>query len=106
MNAFAWGLTKQILGREAMEHAYIAQQVLRDLLALRSPLRKLRTASSARGMDFRHDVRDWLGGFPFEYATPGAVFRHVREKNGFELSYLDAVEGHGCNELAFRRAAA
>ena len=56
-----------------------------------------------RGMDFWHDVRDWVGGFPYEYATAGEVFTYMRDRHGFELIYLDTHDGHVCNEFTFRR---
>jgi 2-polyprenyl-6-hydroxyphenyl methylase/3-demethylubiquinone-9 3-methyltransferase len=55
----------------------------------------------ARGMSSRHDLVDWIGGFPFEYATPEEVFNLLRER-GFELSFLKTCRGGlGCNEYVF-----
>jgi 2-polyprenyl-3-methyl-5-hydroxy-6-metoxy-1,4-benzoquinol methylase len=59
---------------------------------------------SARGMNRWHDLVDWIGGYPFEWAAPDAVFAYCRER-GFELERLVTVGGsHGCNEFVFRRA--
>ena len=55
------------------------------------------------GGDFPHDVRDWVGGFPYEYATAGEVFTYLHGKHGLELVYLNTHDGHGCNEFTFRR---
>jgi len=87
--------------RALLEQAYIAQRALRDLAALRDPRRRWRVRG--RGMRYRHDVRDWLGGLPYEYATAGALFAYVHGKFGFELCYLATADGHQCNELTFRR---
>ncbi|WP_205718575.1 bifunctional 2-polyprenyl-6-hydroxyphenol methylase/3-demethylubiquinol 3-O-methyltransferase UbiG [Actinomadura sp. WMMA1423] len=60
----------------------------------------------ARGMSARHDLVDWVGGFPFEVATPGEVFSFVRRR-GFELRFLNTCGGGlGCNEYVFERVAA
>jgi 2-polyprenyl-3-methyl-5-hydroxy-6-metoxy-1,4-benzoquinol methylase len=61
-------------------------------------------AESTRGMSPWHDVVDWVGGLPFEVATPAKVITHC-ERLGFEeLRHTDCGRGHGCNEFVFRRA--
>jgi len=91
--------------RFVMESAYVTNHMLTRLITLRNPLRELldRAGGGRRGMEFMHDVRDWLGGFPYEFATAGEVFRHVHETHGFELVALNTVEGNACNEFVFRR---
>ena len=58
-----------------------------------------------RGMDFYHDVIDWVGGYPYEYAS----IREVRDlvcSKGFEcLRVQPALVPTGCNEFVFRRYA-
>lgn len=55
-----------------------------------------------RGMSRRHDLVDWVGGYPFEVAKPDEVFAFV-VRSGFELQYLKTVGGGlGCNEFVFR----
>ena len=87
--------------RWLLEGVMMAQRGMRDVAVLRDPRR--RWSDRPRGMRYHHDVRDWLGGFPYEYATPGAVFAHVHRR-GFELRYLNTGVGHCCNELTFRRS--
>jgi 2-polyprenyl-6-hydroxyphenyl methylase/3-demethylubiquinone-9 3-methyltransferase len=91
--------------RTWMEAIYIAYSLTRQILALRNPLNIVRNhgRQAGRGMSFIHDIRDWLGGFPYEYATAGEVFRYVHRKFHYELIYLNTMDGHGCNELTFRR---
>lgn len=69
-----------------------------------------RSASSAgghtrvRGMDRRHDLVDWVGGYPFEVAKPEEVFEFFKRR-GFQLERLSTCAGGlGCNELLFRRS--
>lgn len=72
-----------------------------DLVRLRNPL--LRHTGDARGMKFFTDVIDWVGGYPFEVATPSEVEAHLR-KQGFSLAWQRLVgRRHGCNEFLFRR---
>jgi SAM-dependent methyltransferase len=63
------------------------------------------TQSRGRGMSRWHDLLDWVGGFPFEVATPEAVFHFCRGR-GLELVELvTAGGGLGCNQFVFRRVA-
>jgi SAM-dependent methyltransferase len=67
--------------------------------------------SGKRGMDFAHDVNDWLGGYPYESIGSDALdkllgqlgFRQVRAKLH---SASIGLFGSGCNEYVYRRAAA
>ncbi len=93
--------------RRFMESGYAAAFMLQHMMSLRNPLKPIFDYSneSGRGMDFWHDVRDWLGGFPYEYATAGVVFNYLHCKYGLQLEYLNTHDGHGCNEFTFRRPA-
>lgn len=56
-----------------------------------------------RGMDFYHDVIDWVGGYPYEYASIQEIQDLVCPK-GFEcLRVQPARVPTGCNELVFRK---
>jgi 2-polyprenyl-6-hydroxyphenyl methylase/3-demethylubiquinone-9 3-methyltransferase len=56
-----------------------------------------------RGMSKWHDHVDWVGGWPFEVATPDEVFRFYRDR-GYSLLNMRTVGGnHGCNEWVFAR---
>jgi SAM-dependent methyltransferase len=93
--------------RGLMERCYGSILMLRRAATLRSPVRMIREYGETvgRGMDFWHDVRDWLGGFPYEYATAGEVFNYLHEKHGLKLIYLNSHDGLGLNEFTFRRSA-
>lgn len=56
-----------------------------------------------RGMNRWRDMVDWVGGYPYEVATPEAVFEFCRQR-GFSLSNLRCGGvGLGCNEFVFER---
>jgi 2-polyprenyl-6-hydroxyphenyl methylase/3-demethylubiquinone-9 3-methyltransferase len=95
------------IGRRVMEGVCLANFMLTRIVTLRNPLKPIldREGAGRRGMDFMHDLRDWLGGFPYEYATSGEVFEHVHEHSGYELVKLVNWEGNACNEFVFRRRA-
>jgi 2-polyprenyl-3-methyl-5-hydroxy-6-metoxy-1,4-benzoquinol methylase len=64
---------------------------------------KLWTRPGRRGMNRWRDAVDWVGGYPYEVATPEAVFDFCRER-GFTLKTLKCGGvGLGCNEFVFER---
>lgn len=63
---------------------------------------------SRRGMDFEHDVHDWLGGYPYESITPTAAHRWLDElgfsiDREFLLASSIGLFGTGCHEFVFRK---
>ncbi len=57
-----------------------------------------------RGMNRWHDIIDWVGGYPYEYAGPSAIFDFYRAR-GFSLLQMKADRvGLGCNEFVFEKA--
>jgi 2-polyprenyl-6-hydroxyphenyl methylase/3-demethylubiquinone-9 3-methyltransferase len=56
----------------------------------------------SRGMSRWHDIIDWVGGYPYEYAKPDAIFGFFRQR-GFALEKLKMGGGLGCSEYVFRR---
>jgi 2-polyprenyl-6-hydroxyphenyl methylase/3-demethylubiquinone-9 3-methyltransferase len=56
-----------------------------------------------RGMSAWHDWVDWIGGLPFEVASPDEITKRLSEK-GFRLVHQTTVgKGWGCNEYVFRK---
>ena len=54
-------------------------------------------------MTIWYDLIDWLGGYPFEVASPDQVFEIFKENN-FELVRMVTVGGKmGCNEFVFKK---
>jgi 2-polyprenyl-3-methyl-5-hydroxy-6-metoxy-1,4-benzoquinol methylase len=93
------------LGRTAVLATFIPYCIVGalafDAVRLRSPV--ARYAAHARGMSHLHDWVDWLGGFPFEVSSRGAIETHFRTR-GFSLERLVSCGNkHGCNEFVFRR---
>lgn len=65
--------------------------------------RRYRDYGRDRGMSAWHDVVDWAGGYPFEVASPDAIFEFHRDR-GFILEQLKTCAGgKGCNQFVFRR---
>lgn len=54
-----------------------------------------------RGMSFYHDVIDWVGGYPYEYATREEIISYM-EKTGFKcIKFVKPPVPIGCNEFVF-----
>jgi 2-polyprenyl-6-hydroxyphenyl methylase/3-demethylubiquinone-9 3-methyltransferase len=60
-------------------------------------------AKKRRGMSFYYDVVDWVGGYPYEYASIDEIKNFV-EKKGFRLmKEVKSPVPTGCNEFIFIR---
>lgn len=54
-----------------------------------------------RGMSRWHDIVDWVGGYPYEYAKPEEIFEFYKAR-GFRLAKMKCGGvGLGCNEFVF-----
>ncbi len=63
---------------------------------------------SARGMDFVHDVHDWMGGYPYESILAAEVEALMRPLGFARLHSMDTpltagIFGSGCDEYLYRR---
>jgi len=70
------------------------------------PFKKFRDygKKNQRGMSYWQDLIDWVGGYPFEVATPEQIFDFYRER-GFFLARLRTCGGSlGCNEFVFEKS--
>ncbi|MBV9620787.1 MAG: class I SAM-dependent methyltransferase [Gammaproteobacteria bacterium] len=62
-----------------------------------------------RGMDFTHDVHDWLGGWPYESITPAQTEQFMNQLGFSRVRAVtrDRVElgllGSGCDEYVYAR---
>jgi SAM-dependent methyltransferase len=94
-----------IPARQAMEAIYAGLLLAQTTAQGQNPIAYIRKYStvSRRGMDFWHDVRDWMGGYPYEYASPEEIIVHMRTK-GMRLITMSESHGLGCNEFVFRRS--
>ena len=76
-----------------------------DLLRGRG-LKRWKDYAELRGMSPIYDVIDWVGGYPFEVATPEAIFAFHRDR-GLVLEQMKTCGGgKGCNEFVFRQTRA
>ena len=56
-----------------------------------------------RGMQLKYDIIDWIGGFPYEYASIEEI-THFYEGRGFKAINIKKCAGWtGCNEFVFEK---
>jgi SAM-dependent methyltransferase len=90
----------------AWENAYLAWDLVSMAAVGRNPIRMIREYHSGRGMSWRHDAIDWLGGYPYEAATPGEILEFVRRKLHFVLTRQNINLQLGVSEFVFESALA
>jgi 2-polyprenyl-6-hydroxyphenyl methylase/3-demethylubiquinone-9 3-methyltransferase len=82
------------------------------ILRRRSPWSHRRNYFQMRGMSFKHDVHDWLGGYPYESVSARELEESMK-KNGFTLvrEFVRTPNrtpwgffGSGCDEFVFERS--
>jgi hypothetical protein len=110
----AWRVEKRLysrspeLVRKAIRGIYKGAFFAGLLVTGRSPFKYLRRYKGRRGMNFHNDVHDWLGGYPYESATPEEVQQRlqslgVEPRALFPLKRAFGLFGTGCAEYVFAR---
>ncbi len=69
---------------------------------MKTYINELTGASSQRGMSWLNDIVDWVGGYPYEYATVSAVTSFY-ERSDFEIVKVRENSSYGCHQIVFRR---
>ncbi|MBV9552878.1 MAG: class I SAM-dependent methyltransferase [Alphaproteobacteria bacterium] len=75
----------------------------------RNPRRYVAGYKSARGMDWHHDVHDWLGGYPYESTEPAEVIARLHALGFDPLRVFEhsaaalGLFGSHCDEYVARR---
>jgi 2-polyprenyl-3-methyl-5-hydroxy-6-metoxy-1,4-benzoquinol methylase len=89
------------LGRRLMELQYVMRfLVVPELKAGRNPFDVMRKYG-ARGMTYWTDVKDWLGGYPMEFASLQETQVFCKDELGLDL--VNVLTGQGCTEYLFCR---
>lgn len=81
-----------------MENIRASQFLLYYVLTGRNPIKEIRDygKDSGRGMSWRRDISDWVGGYPYEAATVDEIFKFIRTE--FPQFTLENIKS--CNSLA------
>jgi SAM-dependent methyltransferase len=106
-----WAIEKRVYSRSPR----VVQSVMRGLFrmwrwGIDHSVRAKRKAVRDRGMDDAHDIHDWLGGYPYESATPEDVEARLH-RYGFMVvrrhlspGRRSGFLGSGCDEFVATKA--
>ena len=85
-----------------MEAKYVLRYLLiPHLIRLQNPLKVIRDYKKNRGMSYFNDIKDWLGGYPYEFARPEEIIFFCKDKLGLELINLKTGEAN--TEYLFKK---
>lgn len=110
-----WRIEKRVytnapaLLQSALRTVYKAIYALGLLATGRNPLTYISAYKSNRGMNWDHDVHDWLGGYPYESVTSEEVETFMKAQ-GFEMvrantkaANVGGLLGTHCDEFVAMR---
>jgi 2-polyprenyl-3-methyl-5-hydroxy-6-metoxy-1,4-benzoquinol methylase len=100
--------TRHKMCRAVMDAIFICLLLLRTVLSGTNPFRYIREYNLRRGMNFFTDVRDWLGGYPYESVSAEDLEGFLRERGFFLVRKRNTEPGIGvfgtaCGEWVFRK---
>lgn len=78
--------------------------ILIYILCLKNPVRVIKSHRKYRGMAWKIDIKDWLGGYPYEYASPEEIFKFCQQE-GLILQNLKTSFSLMNNEYLFQKPA-
>jgi len=93
-------------GKRGLEFLYMALFFLRRLARFQNPISEIMNyRATHRGMSWKIDITDWLGGYPYEYASAEEVFHFVKAQfPDFNLVNLKTADNVGANWFVFINA--
>ncbi len=103
-----WEIEKKLycrlpsLVQYAIDYLVMLILITAALLLFKNPVRMIKSHSKYRGMAWSTDIKDWLGGYPYEYASVEAIFKHIKPL-GFSLENLTSHSTLLNNEFLFKK---
>ncbi len=90
--------------QNCIDYAVMAILFVLYLLMLKNPFKVIRDHKLYfnKGMPWRINIKDWLGGYPYEYASADEVFNFLTAR-GFTLKKLYTPSGLLNNEFLFQK---
>jgi 2-polyprenyl-3-methyl-5-hydroxy-6-metoxy-1,4-benzoquinol methylase len=92
------------LTKHAIEPGYVAADMLWKLVRGKHPTAHMRAYRDNRGMSYFVGVRDWVGGWPMEYASVQEV-KDFAAGLGLGLELIKIDTAWSCAQYLFRRKA-
>lgn len=92
-----YNLSPKIVKKLMIYLFYAVIFIAKFLVTFKNPLNK------KRGMNFYYDVIDWVGGYPYEYASKNEIQDFVENLGYTLIKYQPATVPTGCNEFVFKK---
>jgi len=84
--------------KKIMEIFYSTYSIFLMLLRFKNPFEYIKNYKGNRGMSWHHDNIDWIGGYPYEFASIQEIISYFGKKEMY-CKNINAVDGLGCNEF-------
>ncbi len=88
-------------GKKIIFYCYVVYFFLDSLIAMKNPFKRMKSFKR-RGMNWHHNVIDWIGGYPYEYAGPDEIINYFAGKRIFCEKIANA-HGLACVEYLLRK---
>lgn len=99
-----WTAVKRLYNRSAFFRYPLILLHAPYLFGVRFALRALTgRLQLERGMSLWYDMLDWLGGYPFEVATPRQITEFYHKRGFSPTQTKTCGKRHGCNQFVFER---
>lgn len=87
-----------------LETMQMTESVIYYLIHLKNPIKEIKNYKSLRGMNWRRDITDWVGGYPYEAATVEEIFVFFKKEfPSFQLQNIKTTNDLSTNEFVFKR---
>jgi 2-polyprenyl-6-hydroxyphenyl methylase/3-demethylubiquinone-9 3-methyltransferase len=87
--------------QDMIDYTVMAALFVTSIFRLKNPFKEMKS-TDYRGMSWRIIIKDWLGGYPYEYAAVDEIFNFVK-KFGFSLENLKFNDGLRNNDYLFKK---
>ena len=93
---YAYGLGLFVNGLNILKYSLRGKPML--------AIEPLLSYQAKRGMSWSHDLLDWIGGFPFEFASNELMIAYM-SRRGFDVVANRPASSLGCHEWVFHHRA-
>jgi len=88
--------------KRILECMYFCLFCVKKITQFENPLKIINEYSEKRGMNWYNDLKDWFGGYPYEFATADEIINFC-EKLGLKIVKVKRVNNLATNEFVFQR---
>lgn len=89
--------------KKLMEITYVSSSFLKLCVSSRRPFKFIKKYKEKRGMDWKVDLIDWLGGYPYEYASVEDIFNFYKKNYSMTLVNLKTTNYIGNNQFLLKK---